>query len=344
MLECLGQEEGEEEGMEGMECTMGCMLEADPAACMLECLGQEEGEEGQEEIACTMGCMLEADPAACMIECLGQEGEEEALPGDGGNPEDFINLIKVQGVIQILNILKTFSDQLEEFYPQAKETLSTYQSSRAECIIEMVNVQAAAACFACGEPAAQTGFTPLSLTTDACSAIKDKCHNFLTTADAQSALLYVNFVIGGLINAVVEPLQNIAAGKDIVANVDELLAFSESFTAASPTSEDETPVELPNGCDTKEGCNWLCENLFNTGLVDLELLVAGGVTRSMENDRLLASVSNGRALQTEWNPEDTSAGVSVTFPADPAGLNNAMRLVANGALFCLSALFLALFI
>lgn len=120
------------------------------------------------------------------------------------------------------------------------------------------------------------------------------------------------------------------------------MEFSNSYDATD--KPEKKAVQKPTGCDSQDGCDWVCSNMIKEGKVDVEKAALGGEPNSQVTpDSTLTSSVNldslgqqGTRLLAEriltsgsWTPEEGVAGVTISVSEDPAGVQSSITSSAN---------------
>jgi len=245
--------------------------------------------------------------------------------------------------------------QMVDQFTTLQEAFIDYQTDRRDCVMEFVNLQAAAWCLACDPNFSSKGISggALTISDSIKTKLVEKCVPFILLADSQNVfitLYYTSAIFSGIATA----MEQIAGGNTQGGLQSFAMALVASANVTPPSSLTQTPVEVPGFC-SENGCDWLFTDVFNQGLLDKDLLAAGGAFQEEEDQgmRLLRekdhkrdSVEIKRTLRermlTGWEPEDDEAGVEVDFQVNPANIDNDDLSSVRAGLISFSLAFLAI--
>ena len=202
---------------------------------------------------------------------------------------------------------------------------TAFQKARGACVIELLNLQAAAWCLACDPTANDQGvglLGAISISDDTCTRLKGSCYDYVTASATQSSILSVAWI-----STIVDNLNTALAAVAEEANEAGLQLLSSAVEPAEEIehSFETAAVDVPLTCTSESECNWICTSLFVEGEISQALIVGGDFVESplVETTPVQAEPpAGGRRLQDEWAPAADEAGVTVTWKDDPADVNS----------------------
>lgn len=257
---------------------------------------------------------------------------------------------------QVAGNLQQVAEKCMDKLPDIKNDFNDFQRSRSSCVIELLQLQSAAWCLACDPNWEEKGVVvvdevlSITLSDRVCKRLQSSCYKFITKSAGQSAILSVK-TISSMIDQVAASMEKLA--NDDETGLDDLADAVNGNTENVPADDtpDENagqPVRVPDECTKDDDCDWICDNMFKAGKIEETNIVVGGqIADPTEADEEVESRLLGKKKRvladSEWNPDQDEAGVTVSWEDDPAGVKNDETValgagVVKSGLVCVAAL------